>query len=259
MSQAAVAQPASVPATTKSKIEPWDTKELKKQLKANEDLYKQISDGLHVVPPSEEYTNNTKKLAKELLDKVTQFKDRYKESYESTETKRVASIKPRLCDKRLSNFLADHFKRYLPDNGQHGVLDLNRIVPRAISIYIKEKGLGATQFFTLDEKLKELFEYPSIENKEKTYIQLAQDRIAEIRMEKEFKQSPSSAEIFVENGRITMNYSALKIIIPKFGIKYDLTDPGIYISELEVFNKYLEQLHAQHEEAKKAAKKEKKA
>lgn len=258
MSQAAVAQPTPVPAT-KSKIEPWDMKELKKQLKPNEDVYKQISEGLHVVPPSDEYTNFTKKLAKDLLDKVAEFKEKYRELYESTETKRSASIKPRLCDKRLTNFLAGHFKRYLPDNGPHGVLDLNRIVPRAISIYIKEKNLGATQFFTLDLALKELFEHPSIENRDKTYIQLAQERIAEIRMEKDFKQSPSSAEIVVENGKITMNYSALKIIIPKFGVKYDLTEPGTYIPELEKFNQYLEQLHAQHEEAKKESKKGKKA
>ena len=246
----------AVPVTTsKSKIDPWEPKELKKQFKDNLDLYKRVSEGLHVLPIDEKYSESTKGLASELLARTQKFLENYKSLYESTETKRVASIKPRLCDKKLTIFLSGHFKRYLPDAGQHGVLDLNRIAPRAISLYVKEKGLGETQFFALDDALKQLFESPSVENPGKTYIQLAQDRIAEIRMEKDYKQSPSSAEIFVENGRITMNYSALKIIIPKFGVKYDLTDPNVYVAQLEEFNKFLEQLHTTHEENKKAQKK----
>lgn len=245
-----------VPVSTgKSKIDPWDPKLLKKELKDNLELYKRVSEGLHVLPLDEKYSETTKALANELLTRTGNFLQKYKELFESTENKRVASIKPRLCDKKLTTFLSNHFKRYLPDNGQHGVLDLNRIAPRAISLYVKEKGLGETQFFALDDELKRLFESPSVENPSKTYIQLAQERIAEIRMERDYKQSPSSAEIFVENGRVTMNYSALKIIIPKFGVKYDLTDASVFVQQLEEFNKYLEQLHTQHEENKKAQKK----
>lgn len=256
MSDSANKNTATSSATSsKSKIDPWDYKELKKQLKDNIELYKKIQEGLHVVPHDEAYISNTKSLATELINRTIPFLEKYKELYESTETKREASIKPRLCDKKLTNFLAAHFKRYLPDNGQNGVLDLNRVAPRAISLYVKEKGLGDTQFFSLDEELKRLFDSPAIENPSKTYIQLAQDRIAEIRMGKDYKQSASSAEIIVESGRITMNYSALKIIIPKFGIQYDLTDPKQYIPQLEDFNKYLEQLYNQYEDAKKASKK----
>lgn len=245
----------SLTGVNKSKINPWEPKELKKQLKDNLELYRRVSDGLHVLPIDEKYLETTKALAGELHTRTLKLIDDYKLLFESTETRRVASIKPRLCDKKLTIFLSGHFKRYLPDNGQYGVLDLNRIAPRAISLYVKEKGLGETQFFSLDDSLKQLFESPSVENPARTYIQLAQDRIAEIRMEKDYKQSPSSAEIFVENGRITMNYSALKIIIPKFGVEYELTDPNVYVSQLEEFNKFLEQLHLAHEESKKAQKK----
>lgn len=263
MSTAAVQQPTTfnvtsnttVAAVGKSKIDPWDPKTLKSQLKSNLELYVKVSEGIPVLPMDESYLANTKSIATELRTRTLKFLEKYKELFESTETKRVASIKPRLCDKKLTTFLSQHFKRYLPDNGQHGVLDLNRIAPRAISLYVKEKGLGETQFFFLDEVLKQLFESPSVENPGKTYIQLAQERIAEIRMEKDYKQSPSSAEIFVENNRIMMNYSALKIIIPKFGVKYDLTDPKLYVQQLEEFNKYLEQLHNKHEENKKEQKK----
>lgn len=266
MSTATVQQPTTAQYTTnvnstasaKSKIDPWDAKELKKQLKKNLELYKHVSEGLAVLPMDEKYLETTKTLASELLKRTTDFIQKYKELFESTETKRTATIKPRLCDKRLTHFLSNHFRRYLPDNGQHGVLDLNRIAPRAISLYVKEKGLGETQFFCLDDALRQLFESPSVENPSKTYLQLAQERIAEIRMEKDFKQSASSAEIFIENNRITMNYSALKIIIPKFGVKYDLTDPSLYVGQLEDFNKFLEGLHNQYEENKKVQKVQKK-
>lgn len=241
--------------TTKSKIQPLTPKELKKQFKDNISLYKKIADGLHIIPSDEKYIETTKELAQKQLIEINEILDEYKELYESIETKRVACIKPRLCDKKLTTFLSNHFKRYLPDNGQYGVLDLNRIAPRAISLYVKEKGLGETQFFSLDDSLKELFESPSVENPTRTYIELTQDRIAELQMEKNYRKSVSSAEIFIENGRITMNYSALKILVPKFGVKYDLTDPHTYMARLEDFNNYLQQLHDQYKENKKQQKK----
>lgn len=247
-----------VATASKSKIEPWDPKELKSQLKDNIALYKKLAEGTHTPFPDEAYEayiQKVKNLASLLLTELESFLQKYKDMYESIETKRVATIKPRLCDKKLTTFLANHFKRYLPDNGQHGILDLNRIAPRAISLYVKEKNLGETQFFYLDNELKALFESPSVENPQKTYLQLAQERITEIRMEKDYKQSVSSADIHIDHNRITMNYSALKIIIPKFGVQYDLTDPKMYEAQLEEFNKYLEELHNKHEEAKKAQKK----
>lgn len=244
---------------TVNKIEPWDLKELKKNLKANKEFYKKVAGGLHVVPPSEQYLNETKTRAQQLLDKIEAFEQKYELLHETTENKRSASIKPRVCDQRLTNLLYKYFKRYLPEIGNHGVCDLNRLVPRAISLIVKQKGLGDTNFFTLDDELTALFNSPSIEDPSKTYVQLLQERIAEIRSNPKFKHSPSSAEIMVAPNRITMNYSALKIIIPKFAVNYDLTDVSQYIPPLEEFAKHLDDLYNQDLEAKKAAKKAKKA
>lgn len=249
-----VVAPAVVVAA-KSRPTPLNPKELKKALKENLDLYKRVSEGLPVLPMDEKYLSDTKSVAIELYDRTLEFISKYKDLYESTESKRSATIKPRYCDKKLTTFLSQHFKRYLPDNGQYGVLDLNRIAPRAISLYVKEKGLGETQFFYLDDTLRQLFESPSVEDPSKTYLQLAHDRISDIRAEKGYNVSRSSAEIFTENNSIMMNYSALKIIIPKFGVKYDITDTNAYMQQLEEFNSYLEQLHLQHEENKKRRKK----
>lgn len=245
---------ATVIAATRSKSSPFTAKELKKELKENLDLYKRVSEGLPVLPMDDRYLSDTKSVAIELYDRTVDFINKYKELYESTENKRSATIKPRYCDKKLTVFLSQHFKRYLPDNGQYGVLDLNRIAPRAISLYVKEKGLGETQFFRLDDTLRQLFESPSVEDPSRTYLQLAHDRINSIRAEKGYIPSRSSAEICTENGNIVMNYSALKIIIPKFGVKYDITDTGAYTPQLEEFNLYLEQLHHQYEDSKKKRK-----
>lgn len=240
---------------SRQKIEPWTTKELKKELKDNLEFYRRVLNGLHVITPSESYLSTTKSMAQELITRTEKFLQDYDELYDSIESKRTARIKPRLCDRALTDLFSQHFKRYLPDNGAHGILDLNRIAPRAISIYVKDKGLGGSQFFRLDDALHRLFNKPSVEDPSKTYLHLAQERIAEIRLANGYKPSPSSAEIIVENGCVTMNYSALKIIIPKFGIEYDLTNANDYITQLEDFAKYLEDLHNQHEETKKAAKK----
>lgn len=257
MSQASVmtAVSTAVPAAGRQKIEPWTTKELKKEMKENLEFYKRVANGLHVIPPSESYLSTTKAIAQELITRTEKFIEDYDELADSTESKRTARIKPRLCDRALTDLFSRHFKRYLPDNGAHGVLDLNRIAPRAISLYVKDKSLGGSQFFRLDDELQRLFNRPSVEDPTKTYLQLAQERIAEIRLVNGYKPSPSSAEIIVEGGCITMNYSALKIIIPKFGIDYELTNANDYVQQLEEFAKHLEELHNQHEESKKAAKK----
>lgn len=246
---------APAPVIIKSKDEPWTPKEMKKQLKSNLEFYKKVSEGLPVVPSDEAFIEDTKRIASELYARGTEYIAKYKELYESTETKRVTAIKPRLCDQKLTLFLSHHFKRYLPDNGQYGILDLNRVVPRAFSLYFKEKGLGETQFFFLDEPLRKLFESPSVGDPTKSYLQLAQERINEIRMTPNHKPSASSAEIIVSDNRITMNYSALKIITPKFGVKYEITDPQQYVPQLTEFNTFLKQLVNQYEERKKSLKK----
>jgi hypothetical protein len=250
---------ASVPAAARKKIEPWTPKELKKEMKDVNDFVRRVEAGLHVIPPSEQYLNKTKDMARRYLELAEQVQKDYEELYESTESKRITHIKPRLCDRALTDLLARHFKKMIPESNQYGVLDLNRIAPRAISLYVKEKGLGLSQYFNLDDDLTRLFSSPSVEDKNKTYLQLAQQRIDQIRAEPGYKPSSSSADISVVNGTVTMNYSALKIIIPKFGVNYDLSNPDDYVEPLQRFADHLEDLHNKFEEAKKSAKKTTKA
>lgn len=237
------------------KIEPWDLKQVKKSLKDVKIFYKKVAGGLNVVPPSESYVNDTKAKAQELIDRISAFEDKYEKLHVVTEHKRSNVLKPRVCDRKLTNLLGRHFKKFLPEIGNHGVCDLNRLVSRAISLIVKQRGLGTNQFFTLDDELTELFTSPSVEDPTKTYIQLAQERIALIRSAPDFKSSASSAEIMNLNGKITMNYSALRIIIPKFAIDYELTDVSAFVQPLEEFAKHLDMLCTQNDEVKKAKKK----
>jgi hypothetical protein len=258
MSTTTVTNNVQAPPAKRSMKEPWDYKEMKKQFKELRDFLKKVSDGLHIIPNDQSHVDLMKINASEVLALVDKVLEEYKQLCDSTESKRTTKIKPRLCDKKLTTFLANYYKKYIPDNGVHGIFDLNTVAPRAVSQYIKDKGLGNTQFFTLDHELYTLFNSPSVENPSKTYIQLAQERITEIRMTSGYEQSTSSAEILLDNSRITMNYSALKIIIPKFGINYELTNPEQYVPQLEDFDKYLIELRTKYEENRKAEKKNKK-
>jgi len=150
--------------------------------------------------------------ATELLNLVDKYLEAYKDMYDSVDTKRVAAIKPRYCDKKLTDFLTSYFKIYIPDNGSYGIIDLNKNYSSCYFLYVKEKKLGDTQFFTLDDNLKKLFESPSVENKDKTYLQLAQERIAEIRSERIISILLLLLRSLLIMDRVTMNYSALKII-----------------------------------------------
>ncbi len=245
------AQPA------RARIEPWTTKQFSDAMKPLKAFYETVAKGLKTIPINEEYAKRTKELATELLARQKTILEAYDELYESTKAKRTASLKPLLCDKKLTTFLGAHFGLKLPETATYGVMDLNRIVPRAISLYIKEKGLGEGQVFGLDEPLKRLFESPSVEYPEKTYLQLAHDRINEIHSTKDYKPSTSAASIHVEHstGQVSMNYSALKIIIPKFGVSYEITNAEVYIPPLEEFAKMLEQILNARKEAQKKAKK----
>lgn len=238
-----------------TKILPLQPKDVKKLLKPNKEYYTKVAAGLHIVPPVESYLTDTKSKAEELLKLLQEYEEEYKSQYEATENKRQASLKPRLCDKRLTDYLSNHFKRALPDFGKYGVCDLNRLVPRAISLIVKEKGLCNAQYFTLDDELADILTSPSVSKPEKTYIQLARERIDEIKAKKDYKTSLSSAEIIEEksSGKITMNYSALKIVTPKFGIDYNL-DPTKYIPALEDFAKKLDEESTKFLELKKTAK-----
>jgi len=244
----------STTTATKSKIEPHDPKHWKKELKRINEFLKKVADGIPALPPNETYTETLKVSANDILTRVKEVHKSYEELYDSLENKRTGKTKPKLVDKGLTDLLRLHFKRILPDNGQYGIVDINKLVPRALSLIIKENGLGDGQFFTLDNALKTLFECKSIADPSRTYLKCAQDRIADIRLVKGYKQSASSAEIYVDGDKITMNYSALKIIIPKFAIDYEITNPEKYIPELEEFILFLEKQHTQYKENKKAKK-----
>lgn len=242
----------------KKRAEALDSKELKKELKPNMEFYSKVADGIPIVTPDDKYTYETKELARLLLEKNNELMLEYKELYDSIQSVKVSNIRPKLCDKHLTDFFSKHFNRKLPDNGIYGVFDLNKIAPRAFSLYIKEKGLSTNQYFTLNDELRALFELPSVEDPSKSYLQLTQDRIHDIRMSKTFVKSNSSAEVIITNTGITMNYSALKIATPKFGSDYIPANSNHYIPELTIFNDYLTDLHMKRLQDKKDAKKVKK-
>lgn len=242
---------------SRKRIEPWTVREISDSMKPLKAFYEKVSKGLKTIPADDLYVERTKGMAIELLARQKKILEDYAELYESTKSKRTANLKPVLCDRKLTTFIGAHFGFKLPETALHGVIDLNRIVPRAFSLYIKEKGLGNGQVFVLDSALKQLFESPSIEIPQKTYLQLALDRINEIRSTKDYKPSASSADIHIDHatGKVSMNYSALKIVIPKFGISYDITNPEEYILSLETFAKNLEQILIGYKEAQKKSKK----
>lgn len=247
---------------TKRKIQPWTPKEIKEKFKPLKKEYKKIAQGLQIIGSNPGYIEATKALSQQLLDDVNKYIEAYIAAYEANEPKRHSSIKPRLCDKKLTDFVQRYYKVFVPStpNGQYGICDLNRIIPRAISIYVKEKGLGETQFFTLDDELYKLFNSYSITNPSKTYLELAQERISEIRATSDYKHDPSSADIITDSGKTIINYSALKILVPKFGIKgYDVVNESMYVPDLEKIAKLLEDKNNNLKELKKASKKSAKA
>lgn len=242
--------------SARKRIEPSTPREISDAMKPLKAFYEKVSKGLKTIPADDAYLKRTKDMATELLERQKKIMEDYAELYESTKSKRAASLKPVLCDKKLTTFIGSHFGFKLPETAVHGIIDLNRIVPRAFSLYIKEKNLGNGQVFVLDDALKRLFESPSIEVPSKTYLQLSMDRINVIRATKDYKPSTSSADIHIDHatGKVSMNYSAMKIIIPKFGISYDITNPEEYIPSLTNFAKMLEQILTDYKEAQKKAK-----
>lgn len=247
--------------TTKKKIEPWTVKELNSKFKPLYELYDSLTN-LHTLPNNSVHSEELKQKATEMKDKLDQFKKLYKEAFEQVETKRQTKLKPRFCDIKLTKMLGSHFQRSLPDTGKYGVCDLNRLVPRAISLYVKEKGLASKHFFTLDDALMNIFNSPSVQDPTKTYLDLGRERIEKLRLEPNYEHSTSSADIREDSGVVSMNYSALKIITPKFGVEYEIDetskDTSKYMYALEEFAKHLEDLHNKQEADKKEANKKKK-
>ena len=245
------------------KIKLWTPKDLKDELRDVRGQLKHITKGLSPIPHSDEYVDKTSKAAQDILDDIEKFERMYAELLEQTETKRTSGIKPRLCDKRLTDFLSRQFDVRLPELGKHGICDLNSLVLRAISLYVKQFNLGNTQFFSLDDNLLKLFRSPSINDPTKTYLELGHQRISELTANraqanagnKDYKTPVAVAEIIEKEGNVTMNYSALKIIVSKFALDYDLTDTEKYTHDLKDFAKVLQDKHEQYEEAKKRNKK----
>lgn len=217
----------------RSKATVWSPKELKKQLRDVYNIYKHVSAGLSTVPPNPSYTHDTSTLALELIDDLTRFEALYAEAANKTTTKRKTSPKPKLCDKKLTDFLSSTYGVSLPSMGVHGICDVNTLAFSAISLYLREQKLNNAQFFTLDDKLTQLFKSKCINGSGKSYLDITKDRVAELDRERgDAPKTPSMAEVIEVNGVVTMNYSALKIIVPKFVVEYELIDPDLYSEDM---------------------------
>ncbi len=220
-------------AVKRVKASTWSPKELKKQLRDVYAVYKQVGAGLSTVPPNPSYTHDTSSLALEIVDDLARFERLYAEATNKTTTKRKTSPKPKLCDKKLTDFLSSTYGVSLPSMGTYGICDVNTLAFSAISLYLREQKLNNAQFFTLDDKLTQLFKSQCVNGTGKSYLAITKDRVAELDRERgDIPKTPSMAEVIEVNGVVTMNYSALKIIVPKFVVEYELVDPDLYSEDM---------------------------
>ena len=235
----------------KRKIAPRPPKDVKADFKDVGDWLGKCAKGLSALPSDAEYTSHCRDLANQLNTIIhEEILPEYKKRYEAVQPSREAGIKPKRCDSALTTFLFKYYRYSFPVSGTYGVCDLNKIASKAIAIYIREKGLGEGQFFTLDNDLYELFNKLSINGEGKTYLQLTQDRIDTIRNQPSYNRTSASAHIDINGDKVSMNYSALKIILPKFVVNYALTDPDQYVPQLEVFANTLDEKAKEFENKK---------
>lgn len=209
---------------------------LSKKLTVQRTFYKKVLKGLNVTPSSEKYTEETKDCAKELLESTAKFLKDLRDLKRKASGKRAHNFKPRLCDRKLTDFLSKHFQVDFPELGKYGVCDLNSLTPALLSKYVKDKSLGGTkgdaQIFRLDKDLYNLFNSYSINNDKKTYITLIQERIEELKKDRKVTKKAHAFLSIDKDGTVNMNYSAARIGIPKFGKDYDLPDPEPFKKEL---------------------------
>lgn len=227
----------------------------------NRTLYRHIKDGVNHIPPNPALTKQVQELALELETRTGALVTAYKDLYEKANPKRVISLKPNLCDHNLTDFLGDYIGLLLPDWSEYGVVDINITVFRTISLYIREHQLGSGNYFVLDDKLKTLLSRPSIGDPTKTYLQVTEDRIQVNRSRKNVTElNGKSAEIiYEEDGKICMNYAALRTMLPAFKVDYVPIDANTFIESIVGFDQKVKDRDAALEEAKQAAKKQQKA
>lgn len=226
------------------KITPWTPRELKKQLKEVTSTLTQVSAGLKTITGDPSYVARTKSLASEILDDIARFEELYAATLGEMAIKREDKPKPRLCDIALTDFLSNKYAVSLPTMGMYGICDVNTLAFKAISLYLNENGLTQSQFFKLDNELQTLFNSPSVNDPTKTYLDLSKERIAELtskRANTGTAVTSAAAEIIDNNGTITMNHSALKIVLSRFVVDYELEDVDQYIPAMEDFNQVLKE------------------
>lgn len=225
----------------RNRVSIWTPKELKKRLKDTTSTLKQVSSGLNPVPYNQEYVTQASTMADELLADLERFEKLYTDTIEGMSVKRTSSLKPRVCDIKLTDFLSSVYGVNLPTMDKYGICDVNILAFRAISLYLKENRLTASQFFTLDDMLLDLFTSSSVNDPDKTYLDLAKERISELSIQRgSAKKTAAAAEIIDQDGNVTMNHSALKIVVSKFTIDYELIDSDRYLGDLNELSNVLQ-------------------
>lgn len=237
------AKASVVPATSRSTVmSVKDFESLFKEVKA---LYKKCSEGFSTFPEDPKYKQAVAESATYLLELLKDVNELYKKYFDALEPPRTASLKPSLVDRKIGEFLTTHFG-LIPDyignkDQEYSVVDLNTILPRAVSIVMKRRGLQEGPFCKLDAEFIALFTSPSINNKNKTYLQLTQERISEKRAKPDYKEKSSSARIITtENQKdIRINFAALKILFSTMKNNYVINNPENYTARLEEMAKTL--------------------
>jgi hypothetical protein len=204
------------------------------RFKENRATYERVAEGLGSIYTSEDHKDKLKKCAQEALELMDLFEKAYTALYQSLDSSRSKKINPKYVDIKLVRFLSDYFEIPLPESGKYGVLDTNRTLHRAFSVYIRENHLNNKQFFTLDERLRSLFSCSSLEEPSKTYLDLTQERVDTLAKDKE-KITPSCSNIIRHGDTISMNVAALKILVPKFGLDYSPADADKYVNRIQEF------------------------
>lgn len=227
-------------------------------LKSNRDFYEKGVEGFGTIYESKEHDALLKSKFKEAVALIDEINEEYSRLYHSLDTTRSVKINPKYVDVNFARLIGRYFDIEVPESGKYGVLDLNKVGYKFLAIYTREKGLKNKQFFTLDEELRALVESPSLEDPSKTYLQLTQERVDEKAAGKE-KITASCSNILHHNGQISMNISASKILIPKFGLDYSPADAEKYVPQIkEIIDLLTERYDALVEEEKKPKEKESK-
>lgn len=216
-------------------------------LKSNKDFYEQGVKGFGTIYEPKSHDQLLKSKFREGVELIQEYTTKYKEKYDTLEVERAIHINPKYVDINFTRFISRYFGVRLPESGKYGVLDLNKVGYKVLAIYTREKGLKNKQFFTLDDELKALLNNPSLEDPSKTYLQVTQERVDDLAKTKD-KLTPSCSNIIYHDDNISMNVSASKILVPKFGLDYSPADADKYVDDIK---KFLDMITERFERLKK--------